>query len=36
MVVWDDLLPPYSNDVAEADAAVVAEALAGSYGGSVH
>ncbi len=33
MVVWDDLLPDYPQDVAEADAAAVAGALAASYGG---
>jgi hypothetical protein len=33
MVVWDDLLPEYPADVADADAATVAEALIGSYGG---
>ncbi|MEV4539646.1 hypothetical protein AB0J82_38315 [Asanoa sp. NPDC049518] len=31
--VWDDLLPAYPADVAEADAATVAAALAASYGG---
>ncbi|MFJ3876873.1 hypothetical protein ACIPW5_05395 [Streptomyces sp. NPDC090077] len=31
--VWDDLLPEYPADVADADAAAVAEALAASYGG---
>jgi diadenosine tetraphosphate (Ap4A) HIT family hydrolase len=35
LVVWDDLLPEYPDDVAAADAATVARALAGSYGGSV-
>lgn len=34
LVVWDDLLPEYPADVAEADAAVVADALVESYGGS--
>jgi hypothetical protein len=34
LVVWDDLLPEYPGDVAEADAAVVARALAASYGGA--
>jgi hypothetical protein len=34
LVVWDDLLPEYPADVADADAAVVAGALAASYGGS--
>ncbi len=33
MVVWDDLLPEYPEDVAEADAARVADALVASYGG---
>jgi len=33
MVVWDDLLPEYPADVAEADAATVADALVASYGG---
>ncbi|MET7403687.1 hypothetical protein ABZS66_60480 [Dactylosporangium sp. NPDC005572] len=33
MVVWDDLLPQYPAEVADADAATVARALAGSYGG---
>lgn len=33
MVVWDDLLPEYPADVADADAAIVADALVGSYGG---
>ncbi|MFJ3173860.1 hypothetical protein ACIPJK_24185 [Streptomyces roseus] len=31
--VWDDLLPEYPAEVADADAAAVAEALAVSYGG---
>lgn len=35
LVVWDDLLPEYPEDVAAADAARVAQALAGSYGGAV-
>jgi hypothetical protein len=34
MVIWDDLLPEYPAGVSDADAAVVAEALAASYGGS--
>jgi diadenosine tetraphosphate (Ap4A) HIT family hydrolase len=34
LVVWDDLLPEYPADVAEADAATVADALAASYGGT--
>ena len=33
LVVWDDLLPEYPSDVAEADAVAVARALAASYGG---
>lgn len=33
LVVWDDLLPEYPADVADADAATVAAALAESYGG---
>jgi diadenosine tetraphosphate (Ap4A) HIT family hydrolase len=33
LVVWDDLLPEYPDDVADADAAVVATALEASYGG---
>jgi diadenosine tetraphosphate (Ap4A) HIT family hydrolase len=33
LVVWDDLLPEYPADVADADASVVADALVGSYGG---
>jgi diadenosine tetraphosphate (Ap4A) HIT family hydrolase len=33
MVVWDDLLPEYPADVAEADATIVAQALLASYGG---
>ena len=33
LVVWDDLLPEYPADVADADAATVARALAASYGG---
>src|SRR5258705_6268682 len=32
LVVWDDLLPEYPADVAEADAAIVADALVASYG----
>lgn len=34
LVVWDDLLPEYPSDVAEADAAIVADALVSSHGGS--
>ena len=34
LVVWDDLLPEYPADAAEADAAIVADALVASYGGS--
>ena len=33
LVVWDDLLPEYPADVADADAAAVADALVSSYGG---
>ncbi|WP_151081567.1 hypothetical protein [Nocardioides cynanchi] len=33
LVVWDDLLPEYPSDVADADAARVADALVASYGG---
>jgi diadenosine tetraphosphate (Ap4A) HIT family hydrolase len=33
MVVWDDLLPEYPADVADADAAIVAAALVSSRGG---
>jgi diadenosine tetraphosphate (Ap4A) HIT family hydrolase len=33
MVVWDDLLPEYPADVADADAVIVADALVTSYGG---
>src|SRR5258705_8763118 len=34
LVVWDDLLPEYPADVAEADAAIVADALPAASGGS--
>ncbi len=34
LVVWDDLLPEYPDDVAEGDAAHVVRALTESYGGS--
>ncbi|MFI5896284.1 hypothetical protein ACIA5D_39910 [Actinoplanes sp. NPDC051513] len=34
LVVWDDLLPEYPPDVADADAAAVADALIASHGGS--
>jgi diadenosine tetraphosphate (Ap4A) HIT family hydrolase len=34
MVVWDDLLPEYPADVAEADAATVAAAMISSHGGN--
>ncbi len=34
LVVWDDLLPEYPADIAEADAAIVADALVASYGGA--
>ncbi|MFF8024219.1 hypothetical protein ACFZDJ_24550 [Streptomyces sp. NPDC007896] len=33
MPVWDDLLPEYPADVADADAGDVADALVTSYGG---
>jgi hypothetical protein len=33
LVVWDDLLPEYPDDVAAADAVVVVDALLASYGG---
>jgi diadenosine tetraphosphate (Ap4A) HIT family hydrolase len=33
MVVWDDLLPEYPADVADGDAAIVADAMVASYGG---
>ena len=33
MVVWDDLLPEYPADVADTDAAIVADSLVASYGG---
>jgi diadenosine tetraphosphate (Ap4A) HIT family hydrolase len=33
LVVWDDLLPEYPSEIAEADAAIVADALITSYGG---
>lgn len=33
LVLWDDLLPEYPADVAEADAATVADALVSSHGG---
>lgn len=33
LTIWDDLLPEYPADVAEADAAIVADALIASYGG---
>lgn len=32
--VWDDLLPEYPGEIADADAAAVVEALIASYGGS--
>jgi hypothetical protein len=34
LVVWDDLLPEYPADVSDADAAIVADALVASHGGS--
>jgi hypothetical protein len=33
MVVWDDLLPEYPGNVADSDAAIVADSLVASYGG---
>jgi hypothetical protein len=33
LVVWDDLLPEYPADLADADAEIVADALVASYGG---
>jgi diadenosine tetraphosphate (Ap4A) HIT family hydrolase len=36
LVVWDDLLPEYPAEIADADAAIVAGALAASYGGRVN
>jgi diadenosine tetraphosphate (Ap4A) HIT family hydrolase len=33
LVVWDDLLPEYPAATAQADAAIVADALVASYGG---
>ncbi|MCO8275812.1 hypothetical protein M1L60_35055 [Actinoplanes sp. TRM 88003] len=33
LVVWDDLLPEYPDDVAAADATLVVDALLASYGG---
>jgi diadenosine tetraphosphate (Ap4A) HIT family hydrolase len=34
LVVWDDLLPEYPDDIADADADAVADALVTSHGGS--
>jgi hypothetical protein len=34
LVIWDDLLPEYPAEAADADAAVVADALVQSYGGT--
>ena len=34
LVVWDDLLPEYPAAPADADAAIVADALVASYGGT--
>jgi hypothetical protein len=34
LVVWDDLLPEYPAEVADADAAAVADALIESFGGT--
>lgn len=36
LTVWDDLLPEYPADVADADAAVVVDALVESHGGRRH
>jgi len=33
LVLWDDLLPEYPADIADADAAIVADALVASHGG---
>ena len=33
LVVWDDLLPEYPGEIADADAALVADALVASHGG---
>ncbi|MBV1852720.1 hypothetical protein [Catellatospora tritici] len=33
LIVWDDLLPEYPADLAEADAEIVVDALIASYGG---
>jgi hypothetical protein len=33
LVIWDDLLPEYPDDIAAVDAATVADALVSSYGG---
>ncbi|MET7670448.1 HIT family protein [Micromonospora luteifusca] len=33
LVIWDDLLPEYPADVAQADAEIVADALVASHGG---
>lgn len=35
LVVWDDLLPEYPAQIADADAAIVADALVASYGGDL-
>lgn len=32
--LWDDLLPPYPDDVSQADAMTVANSLVGSFGGT--
>ena len=34
LVVWDDLLPEYPADVADADAAIIADSLVASCGGA--
>lgn len=36
LAVWDDLLPPVPRDVRDRDAAIVAQVLATSYGGTAH
>jgi hypothetical protein len=36
LAIWDDLLPPVSDDQRDLDAATVGQTLAGSYGGQAH
>ena len=36
LAIWDDLLPAVPDDQRDRDAAAVAQALAGSYGGQAH